>query len=81
MSTLQVEMHPLAASVDFTESELIISLTDGRSISVPIAWFASLSTASKEQLNDWELLGEGEGVHWPQIDEDLSVKGLLLGFH
>lgn len=81
MSTLQVEMHPLAIGVDFTESELVVSLTDGRSISVPIAWFASLSAASREQLNDWELLGEGEGVHWPQIDEDLSVKGLLLGFH
>lgn len=46
MSTLQVEMHPLAESVDFTDSELIVSLTDGRSISVPIAWFKSLSAAS-----------------------------------
>ena len=81
MSTLQVEMHPSAQNVSFTDSELIVSLIDGRSISVPITWFSSLSNASKEQLEDWELLGDGEGIHWPQIDEDLSVKGLLLGFH
>lgn len=81
MSTLQVEMHPSAQHVSFTDSELIVSLIDGRSVSVPITWFSSLSTASKEQLEDWELLGDGEGIHWPQIDEDLSVKGLLLGFH
>lgn len=81
MSTLQVEMHPLAVSVDFTDSELIVSLTDGRTLTVPIIWFKSLSMASREQLNDWELLGEGEGIHWPQLDEDLSVRGLLIGHH
>ena len=81
MSTLRVEMHPNAYKVSFSDSELIVSLVDGRTISVPIAWFASLSQASKEQLEDYELLGDGEGVHWPQIDEDLSVKGLLMGLH
>ena len=81
MSTLKIEMHPAAGSVHFTEAELVVSLVDGRTISVPIAWFSSLSQASKEQLEDYELLGDGEGIHWPQIDEDLSVKGLLLGFH
>ena len=81
MNTLQVEMHPSAEHVDFTDSELVVHLADGRSISVPIAWFPSLSSASKAELEDWQLLGNGEGIHWPQIDEDLSVKGLLLGFH
>lgn len=81
MNTLQVEMHPSAEHVEFTNSELVVYLTDGRSISVPIAWFPGLSGASKTQLEDWQLLGDGEGIHWPQLDEDLGVKGLLLGFH
>ncbi len=74
-------MHPVAERVDFTDAELVVSLLDGRTISVPIAWFPRLSQASKEQLEDYQLLGDGEGIHWPQIDEDLSIKGLLLGFH
>ncbi len=81
MNTLKIEMHPVAERVDFTDAELVVSLLDGRTISVPIAWFPRLSQASKEQLEDYQLLGDGEGIHWPQIDEDLSIKGLLLGFH
>lgn len=74
-------MHPVADQVSFTDAELVVSLVDGRTIHVPIAWFPTLSQASIEQLEDYQLLGDGEGIHWPQIDEDLSVKGLLLGFH
>ena len=81
MSTLKIEVHPTAQEVRFTESEMMVSLTDGRTISVPLSWFSSLSGATKEQLQDYEILGDGEGIHWPQLDEDLSVKGLLLGFH
>jgi len=81
MSTLKIEMNPSAEKVSFTDSELTVFLVDGRTIIVPIAWFNSLSNASKEQLEEYELLGNGEGIHWPQIDEDLSVKGLLMGFH
>jgi len=81
MSTLKIEMNPSAEKVSFTDSELTVFLVDGRTIIVPIAWFNSLSNASKEQLDEYELLGNGEGIHWPQIDEDLSVKGLLMGFH
>jgi hypothetical protein len=81
MNTLQIEMQPTAEEVHFSESELVVLLTDGRTISVPIDWFSSLSQASTDQLKDYELLGDGEGIHWPQLDEDLSVKGLLLGFH
>lgn len=79
MSTLQVELHPIAQDVSFNDSELIVSLTDGRTIAVPIEWFPALSKATKVQLEDYELLGEGEGIHWRQLDEDLSIKGLLMG--
>ena len=81
MSTLKVEMRPSALEAKFTESEMIVTLTDGRTIAVPLSWFASLSSASNEQLQDYELLGDGEGIHWRQLDEDLSIKGLLLGAH
>ncbi|WP_448217475.1 DUF2442 domain-containing protein [Endozoicomonas sp. 2B-B] len=81
MNTLKVEAHPLAQDVKFSESELIVSLVDGRVILVPISWFPSLLNGTKQQLNNWELLGEGDGIHWPDLDEDLSVKGLLLGVH
>ncbi|MCW7551687.1 DUF2442 domain-containing protein [Endozoicomonas gorgoniicola] len=81
MNTLKVEAHPLAQDVQFSESELIVSLVDGRVILVPISWFPSLANGTKQQLSNWELLGEGDGIHWPDLDEDLSVKGLLLGIH
>jgi len=81
MSTLKVEMHPSAMGVGFTDTELVVTLVDGRSISVPLAWFDTFSEATPKQLEDFEILGDGEGIHWPQLDEDLSVKGLLLGAH
>lgn len=81
MSTLAIEVNPLAEQIDFTEDELIVSLVDGRKVSVPLAWFPRLANATKEQLSDWELLGDGQGIRWPDIDEDLSVSGLLKGAH
>jgi len=81
MSTLKIEAHPSALTVHFTDSELVVDLTDGRTVSVPLSWFASLSNATKEQLNDFKIMGDGEGIHWPQLDEDVSVRGLLLGTH
>jgi Protein of unknown function (DUF2442) len=79
MGTLAVELRPLAHSVNFTEDSMNVDLLDGRTISVPIAWFPTLSKASQSQKENWELLGDGEGIHWPEIDEDLSVSGLLAG--
>ena len=79
MSTLAVELHPLAHNINFAEDSLNVDLLDGRTISVPIAWFPSLSNATQSQRENWELLGDGEGIHWPEIDEDLSVSGLLVG--
>jgi len=58
---------------------LTVDLADGRRISAPLAWFPRLLRASPEQRADWELLGDGEGIHWPSADEDLSVNGLLRG--
>jgi len=81
MSTLKVEVQPVASELDFTDSEMLVTLVDGRTISIPLSWFPSLSNASKEQREDFRLIGDGEGIHWPQLDEDLSVKGLLYGFH
>ena len=65
----------------FTEDTLSVDLVDGRTISAPLIWFPRLAQASKKQLDNWELLGDGEGIHWPEIDEDLSVAGLLRGDH
>ncbi|GAJ00574.1 unnamed protein product [marine sediment metagenome] len=81
MSILAVELHPLAQNVEFTEDDLIVSLIDGRKVIVPLIWFPRLSNATKEQLENYEILGDGEGIHWPDIDEDLSVEGLLRGTH
>ena len=79
MSSLAYKTPPHAISVRCTKDELIVSLNDGRTLSVPLAWFPRLLDASPEQLARYELLGEGEGIHWPELDEDISVTGLLLG--
>ena len=81
MSTLAVELHPQAHSINCTEEAIFVELLDGRTISAPLLWFPKLSQASMEQLDNWELLGDGEGIHWPDLDEDLSVAGLLEGTH
>ncbi|HVT60812.1 MAG TPA: DUF2442 domain-containing protein [Thermoanaerobaculia bacterium] len=79
MSSLAVEASARALDVQVTQDELVVSLTDGRKIAVPLAWFPRLLHASAAQRNQWELLGEGVGIHWSEIDEDLSVAGLLGG--
>jgi hypothetical protein len=81
MSTSAVELHPQAYNVKCTNEAIIVELLDGRTISAPLVWFPRLSQASTEQLENWELLGDGEGIHWPDLDEDLSVAGLLAGTH
>ena len=81
MSTLTVETHPLAQNVEFTDDDLVVSLIDGRKVIVPLVWFPRLTNATKGQLENYEILGDGEGIYWPEIDEDLSVAGLLRGSH
>ncbi|MFY7836664.1 MAG: DUF2442 domain-containing protein [Novosphingobium sp.] len=61
------------------EHSLIVDLMDGRTISVPLAWYPRLLHATAEQRVKWELAGAGFGIHWPEIDEDLSTEGLLRG--
>ena len=81
MSTLEVELHPQAHNVKCTDVAIFVELLDGRTISAPLVWFPKLAHAKREQLDNWELLGDGEGIHWPELDEDLSVAGLLTGNH
>ncbi len=81
MSTLAVDVKPFAQSVSFTEDDLTVVLADGRTIIVPLIWFHRLAEANLEQLENYELLGDGEGIHWPDLDEDISVDGLLRGAH
>ena len=78
-AALVSETTPLAESVAITDTELTVALADGRRISVPLVWFPRLLRATAKQRAHWELMGEGEGIHWPLVDEDLSVEGLLGG--
>lgn len=65
--------------VRFTEDTMSVDLLDGRTIAVPLAWYPKLLDASPEQRQNWMLSGAGFGIHWPDIDEDLSTEGLLRG--
>ncbi len=65
--------------VNVTDRELRVSFADGRALQVPLDWFPRLANASTEARAHWRLIGEGVGIHWPDIDEDLSVEGLLAG--
>jgi hypothetical protein len=69
------------STVSFPEGQetLCVTLVDGRSITVPLAWYPRLLNATPEQRNNWEICGGGFGIHWPEIDEDLSAEGLLRG--
>lgn len=79
MSTSPIEIRPLARSVAVSDHDLTVTLADGRTITVPLVWFPRLLHANAAARGRWELLGDGEGIHWPDADEDLSVEGLLAG--
>ena len=79
MSTAVDIIDPRVVSVLITEDEITARLADGRTISVPLAWSWRLSEASPEQRQDFEIIGDGIGIHWPGIDEDISVEGMLGG--
>jgi hypothetical protein len=68
-----------AKEVAVTEDELSVLLADGRRFSVPLAWFPRLLRATPAERAHFELIGDGQGIHWPDVDEDLSVAGLLRG--
>ena len=77
MSTIAVERAPLATSVAFAGDEMTVALVDGRRLSVPLVWFPRLAAATPAERQAFELIGDGEGIHWPDLDEDISVEGLL----
>jgi hypothetical protein len=67
----------LARAIRFDEHRMHIVLLDGREISVPLEWFPTLRAASNRQRNQWRLIGQGVGIHWPALDEDISIDALL----
>ena len=69
--------EPMARSVLVTDSDLVVSLVDGRTLTVPTHWFPKLSKATPALRSEWHLIGGGKGIQWPALDEDLSVAGLL----
>lgn len=75
MNTLTT--NTLAKNLSFTEDSLHVMLSDGREISVPLEWFPKLRDADKQIKNNWRLIGGGVGIHWEDIDEDISTEGLL----
>lgn len=79
MTTSRPSVDPRAVAVSVGEDELSVDLADGRRLSVPLAWFPRLLHAQHAQRQNWRLLGDGQGINWPDIDEDLSVEGLLRG--
>ncbi len=70
---------PYALDVTITEDTLSVELSDGRTIAAPIEWYPRLFHGSDKERNNWRLIGRGEGIHWPDLDEDISVAGLLAG--
>ncbi|HHI79431.1 MAG TPA: DUF2442 domain-containing protein [Planctomycetes bacterium] len=72
-------VDPRAIDVTIDADELMVTLADGRRVAVPLAWFPKLLHAKQSQRENWRLVGDGQGIHWSDLDEDLSVKGLLRG--
>ena len=79
MGILALAADERVKNVEVTEDMLIVDLMDGRSISVPLAWYPRLLNATSEERRNWEICGASYGIHWPDIDEDLSTEGLLRG--
>jgi hypothetical protein len=79
MTSSAPDVDPRAIEVEVSEDELTVLLADGRRIAVPLAWFPRLLNATAKERSKFEILGGGAGIHWPEIDEDLSVEGLLRG--
>ena len=72
-------MEPRIKAIEITEDLIVADLSDGRMISIPLAWSWRLSDATPRQRENYEFIGDGQGVHWPDIDEDISAEGMLRG--
>ena len=80
MNTSMVEIQSATTQhVNVTEDALNLDLVDGRTISAPLAWYPRLLHGTPEERGNWRLIGKGEGIHWPDLDEDISVEHVLLG--
>lgn len=79
MNTTDIKPGEQVKNVFFTEDTISVDLIDGRTITVPLAWYPRLLHATGEQRENWQICGGGYGIHWPDIDEDLSTEGLLRG--
>ena len=80
MNSSVIEVRPaLAQRVEVTNDALVVDLTDGRTLSVPLAWYPRLAHGTPAERSNWRLIGQGQGIHWPDLDEDISVEGLLAG--
>jgi len=80
MNSLTVEtVRPRGQQAKITEEALIVDLVDGRTITVPLAWYPRLVHANTAERNNWRFIGSNEGIHWPDLDEDISIENLALG--
>ncbi|MCB0082549.1 MAG: DUF2442 domain-containing protein [Caldilineaceae bacterium] len=80
MNAVMIDVRDLAIQdVSVTDEDLSVDLTDGRSLTVPLVWFPRLMHGTVDERNQWRLIGRGAGIHWPDLDEDISLEGLILG--
>jgi hypothetical protein len=80
MNTLAININiPAAIDVVVTDDTLSVKLSDGRTVLVPLEWFPRLTHGSTEERNHWRIIGQGQGIHWEDLDEDISIEGLLAG--
>ena len=77
--TIELSQIPMIQSVTITDDTLSADLSDGRTIAVPLVWYPRLLHGSIEERNNWRFIGGGNGIHWEQLDEDVSIKNLILG--
>ncbi|MAZ27153.1 MAG: hypothetical protein CL868_08775 [Cytophagaceae bacterium] len=78
MSISTINKSRQAVEVSFSQNKMIILLEDGRELAIPLDWFPRLRNASPEQLKNWRFIGNGEGLHWEELDEDISVENLIV---
>lgn len=78
-SSVSEETKSKAESVLISVDELIVALSDGRTKSIPLSFYPRLVHASQEERDNWKIIGQGEGIHWPDLDEDISVEGIVAG--
>jgi hypothetical protein len=80
MNAVVLDLRDLAVqNIVITDDALTVDLSDGRTLSVPLAWYPRLWHGTEAERNNWRLIGKGVGIHWPDLDEDISVEGLILG--